>query len=55
MAKFQGRRFDAFDRPPSETIGSSAPGEIPQSGNLGRDPEADRPDKQAANASESFY
>lgn len=55
MAKFKGRRFDALDRPPSEAMGPFAPGEIPQSGNLGRDPEADRPDKQAAKVSESLY
>lgn len=55
MAKIQGRRFDAFDRPPSETMGSFAPREIPQSGNLERDAEADREDTQAAKAGESFY
>lgn len=55
MAKVQGHRFDAFDRASSETTGSFAPREIPQSGNLERDAEADRPDKQAAKAGESFY
>lgn len=55
LAKFKGRRFDAFDRSPSETMGSFASREIPQSGNLKRDAETEQPDKQAAKASESFY
>ncbi len=55
MAKLKGRRFDAFDRPPSETMGSFAPREVPPSGNPKRDAETERPDKQAAVAGESFY
>lgn len=55
MAKFKGRRFDAFDRPPSETMRSFPPREIPQSGSLKRDVETERPDKQAAQTSESLH
>lgn len=54
MAKFKGRRFDAFDRPPSDTMRSFAPRETPQSGNLKRDAETEQPDKQAAQTSESL-
>lgn len=55
MAKLEGRRFDAFDRPPSENMGSFGPRPVPQSGNLERDPDVDRPDKQAAKANELFH
>lgn len=55
LAKFKGRRFDAFDRPPSETVGSFAARETPQSGNLKRDAGTEQPDKQAAIASEPSY
>lgn len=56
MAKFKGRRFDAFDRPPPETMRPPSPArETPLPGNPRRDAETERPDKQAAKAGESFY